>query len=342
MTYKGFFGICIIFLLLILPLQLSACGWFFTLDQQGKEVVKGLGDEFSPHRSFSKSEGLKLLEELEKSLAHTYNYQKHSDYALWLSRIGKVEEALEIMQKLNQEHPNEYILMANLGTFYELNGKPKEALYWIQKAIEKNPKSHYGSEWIHVKILEAKLKIKEDPNWLKNHRVLDVDFSKYNAVPLDEETLVDLEELEQHLKYQLEERIPYTPSPDPIVYQLLMEMASLSSLNDLYGAYLAARFALVFANNPDEKAQTQAKIQESEALIAKFGKEAPNNDRYSTDGEILHLPDYKVKDFFPKEKPVLANDEKPSDSGFLLVFLIGIVLLIVLGLVAWRLGRKNI
>lgn len=275
-----------------------ACGWFYTIDVHGKVVTKGHGEGLHFFRHFSKEETVEGLKKIEESLNKKYNYQAHSDYAMLLSQIGKVKEALEILERLNSEHPQEYILMANLGTLYELNGKNQEALQWIQKAVQKNPTSHHGSEWVHIKILEAKLNIQKDANWLENNHVIDV--TRFKVKPLTQEDLKKLAELEKHLGYQLHERIPYTPNPDPIVFQLLMDLAELTMIDDLRSTHVAYSFAIIFAKDAQEKMRVQTKITEVEALIGKYNKSYLNSTKYENTGNILQIKDYQVINFFLK------------------------------------------
>jgi hypothetical protein len=51
---------------------------------------------------------------------------------------------------------------ANLGTALELLGNKEEALHWIREGIRRNPQSHEGTEWLHAKILEAKIAAQKD------------------------------------------------------------------------------------------------------------------------------------------------------------------------------------
>lgn len=279
MKITAFVLLIFLFLINISSSSTYACGWFYTINAQGKQVIKGEGENLHLYRHFSKEETLEQLKKIENSLAILYNYKEHSDYAMLLSRVGKMKDALMILEKLNHEHPNEYILMANLGTLYELNGKNQEALDWIKKAIDKNPESHHGSEWVHVKILEAKLKLQYDANWLKNNHVVDI--SKFKAKHLSQVDLKKMAELEAHLGYQLHERVPYTPHPDQIVFQLLMDLAELNMINDLLSAQVAYSFATIFTDNFNEKKLIQTKIKEVETLIRKYNK-TPSNQSESS------------------------------------------------------------
>lgn len=333
------FLLCALLFLSLASTNAKACGWFYTISIHGQKVTKEHGNNLYLKRSFDKKFTLDKLKELERSLLINYNYQEHSDYAMLLSRISKVKEALKILERLNEEHPEEYILMANLGTLYELNGKLDEALYWIKKAIKKNPDSHHRSEWVHVKILEAKINIRENPNWLKQNHILDIDFSKYNGKPLRPEKLKELEKLERHIAYQLEERIPYTPNPNPIVFQLLMDFAELAKLDDLYSSQMAYHFALLFIEDSKKKNKIETEIIRLDKLILKYNKKPKDRDLDIFKEKRLEIDDYKVMNFFPKEerKKVLEsynkakNTTKSKDSTllwYMLFSLIGVVLII--------------
>jgi len=95
----------------------------------------------------------KLLAAYERSDSLEY----YSDYAAALTYLGKYQKAKKIYLEIEQRTPNLYTTASNLGTIYELIGKPDSAMIWIKKSIGLNPESHKGSEWIHVRILEYKL-----------------------------------------------------------------------------------------------------------------------------------------------------------------------------------------
>jgi hypothetical protein len=227
--------------------------------------------------------------------------------------------------------------MANLGTLYELNGKNQEALDWIKKAIDKNPKSHFGSEWVHVKILEAKLKLQYDANWLKNNHVVDI--SKFKAKHLSQVDLEKMAELEAHLSYQLHERVPYTPHPDQIVFQLLMDLAELNMINDLLSAHVAYSFATIFTDNIN-------KITEVETLIRGYNKKPSNQSEHETNGNILQIQEYQVIDFFPKESinqdtiitevKIYPKFKSEDESSFLTYFMLTTIILTVVIFFIWR------
>ena len=131
------------------------------------------------------------------------------------------------MQKLEwlyQQHPEEYNIVGNLGTAYELAGNIPRAIEFLKKAIELNPQSHYGSEWIHLKVLEEKAKaIPQFRNIIQLNNENNFARWLFADSPSDEK----MKELKKQLFYQLKERISFVPAPDAAVGQLLMDLGDL-------------------------------------------------------------------------------------------------------------------
>lgn len=166
-------------------------------------------------------ERILLLEELYKKSKSMIDY---SDLGVLFVYDGQYEKAKAIFQEVEKKLPNRYQTATNLGTVYELLGKNDSAYYWIKKGIKLNPHSHEGSEWIHLKILEAKIKAKGDEKYLWNTNILGIDFGDtktpeyhYN-MPLDT--------LSKHLYIQLQERMTFIKPKDPTVAQLLFDLGN--------------------------------------------------------------------------------------------------------------------
>jgi hypothetical protein len=159
------------------------------------------------------------------------DFKLRNDYAAKLIRQGKTKRAIEMLESIEKEHPGEYIVAANLGTAYELDGDVERALRWISEGYKRNPDSHLATEWLHIRILEVKRELAKDPAWLDAHSVLDFDFGK-DALPVfpavwgkkGEEAVVSA------LRYQLHERLAFVSPPDPIVGELLGVYADYSAV----------------------------------------------------------------------------------------------------------------
>lgn len=189
---------------------------------------------------------------LRKELAAGGDYKVKNDLATALAHTGGAAEAVILLEQIETERPGLYATAANLGTAYELAGNNEKALEWIKKGIELNPDSHEGTEWLHVRILEAKLALKDDPGWLEAHSIVDptqkVGAEKLSATGNRGETLSP-EQIKHALIYQLHERLQFVPPPDPIVGSLLLDLGELifdekvgpraaQSVLSLAGAYL--------------------------------------------------------------------------------------------------------
>lgn len=160
-----------------------------------------------------------------------------NNLAVALLHLGEVKQAIAILEELERKDPGRYIVAANLGTAYELNGEDEKALEWIKKGVERNAESHFGTEWLHVKILETKIALAKDPQWLRTHTVLGADFGTNMPRPASEIFATDfqgkrksLNEIEDALVYQLHERLEFIKPPEPVVADLLNDLSRAFSL----------------------------------------------------------------------------------------------------------------
>lgn len=140
-----------------------------------------------------------------------------------------------LLQFLERKYPGRYESAANIGTAYELMGRNEDALKWISEGLKRNPADHYGTEWLHVHILKAKLGRVPKPG--PGRSILNLDFGT-ELVPQRPARLpvgnsgesLSLIELGLGLRYQLLERIGFVAAPDPIVAGLLLDWANLELL----------------------------------------------------------------------------------------------------------------
>ena len=201
----------------------------------------------------------KVLLRLDSLWKATKKIDYLSDYALVLIVNGKYEEAKNSYLQLEKIKPGQYVTASNLGTVYELLGENKNALAWIQKALQLNPVSHDSSEWLHIRILEAKI---NGDKLINTNFLLHTDFGR-DSMPVSELSKAELEQLRKALFYQLNERLTFIHSQDKIVAQLLFDLADISLLtgmniyqvNDLYS--MAKKYG--YANPIWEKRHINAK-----------------------------------------------------------------------------------
>lgn len=187
--------------------------------------------------------------ELAAKMAGKPTLLERSDYGGVLVFLGKFQKAREVLEAAEQAEPGDYAVASNLGTAYELLGENAKALEWIRKGIERKASSHGGTEWVHVKILEAKIALASDPKWLETHTVLGLDYGRdarpvrVGQAPAVKEKFTVL----HGLSYQLRERLKFVKAPDPLVGDLLFNLANetavLGAAQQALGIYeLAAEY----------------------------------------------------------------------------------------------------
>jgi len=176
-----------------------------------------------------RSEVQRQLPEIQQQWLKTKDVRYLSDYALLLSFNREYEKARDTYLQVEKLAPGRYATAASLGTVYELLGDNAKALNWIKKAVQIDPASHMGSEWLHVKILEAKLKGSSAVN---SNFLLNTSFGP-QPVPRTSMPKPQLLKLREALFYQLNERVSFIKPQDAIVAQLLFDLANAAYLTDI-------------------------------------------------------------------------------------------------------------
>jgi tetratricopeptide (TPR) repeat protein len=158
-----------------------------------------------------------------------------NDLAAVLIRHGRLPASVRLLQFLERKYPGHYETAANIGTAFELMGKNEDALKWILEGVKRNPEDHFGTEWLHVHILKAKLG--RIPTPAPGLSILNLDFGN-DAMPRrptvfpvgDDGKARPLFIVAWAVRYQLFERIGFVAAPDPMVAGLLLDWANLELL----------------------------------------------------------------------------------------------------------------
>lgn len=215
----------LLFLIFNITTSRACLNIYYSLDKTGH-----FHDAEDIRRAFNTNFNLKRIEanlkKLEAKLKTSKDYKLLSDYAVLLLKAGKTKTAVDILEQLSEKYPNEYQIAANLGTAYELDGNVKKALKFIKRGIELNPDAHNGSEWVHVNLLETKLKLKQDGTYLANHSVLNLSEEQKKSTSVRDQLMI-----------QIRERFPFCKGPDPIMASLLVD------LGDCYANTTSIEFA---------------------------------------------------------------------------------------------------
>lgn len=228
------------------------------------------------HRHFNKQRLNQQLSTL-RAKPDAADYRNQSDIAVVLLKLGKTKEASEILEKLIESHPDDYNITANLGTAYELSGDLENALKYIKRGYELNSNSHYGSEWIHIRILQAKIMEKRRPGWMNTHSIVKVeelveklgDLRRYRFRP-------------NHLHHQIVTRVPFTPAPNKVIANLLV---TLAEFNEKHGTYENALMSYIYSMEFKPDRSHKRKIREKIASL---------NEQRKAAG-IKHLPEEFIR-----------------------------------------------
>ena len=219
----------------------AACINLYAKNLYGEDVQYGgrghVLAELNRHQHIDKNVWQQRRETLKAEVANPgAKFETRSDYASMGIYVGDVAHSIEQLEALEKEKPGEGNIASNLGTAYELNGNVDKALEWIKEGIKRNPKDHDGTEWLHVKILEAKLEMAKDSKWLETHSVLGLNFGTEAKPVIPTQDVTDFlgaaktrHEVEAALIYQIHERIYFVKPPEPIVAELLCDLACLTA-----------------------------------------------------------------------------------------------------------------
>ncbi|MGN6419821.1 MAG: tetratricopeptide repeat protein [Pseudobacter sp.] len=183
----------------------------------------GFHDQESRYR-----EDLTLTTDINK-----LDWKTRSDYAVNQLRTGDQKTALAILEDLYRSHPTEYNIIANLGTAYELTGNKTKALEFLRKAVAINPRSHYESEWIHIRLLEQE--ISGTPDYKK---IINLGVGSFPEWLIDKTYKFprNADSLKLQIAFQLHERIGFIAPPNKAIGQLVTDFADIVAKTDSLGA----------------------------------------------------------------------------------------------------------
>lgn len=273
----------------------------------------------------------KALAELEKSYAAQPTLETGNDLAVARILTGQYAEAIALLREVDTRFPGNAKVAANLGTALELAGNDAEALEWIRKGVERDASEHFGSEWLHARIIEAKIALAKDPNWLANNHVLALDFGKADVpvvpeiLPITKEgRLNGGDDLVEDIVYQLDERRKFVQPPDAVVADLA---ASLGDL--LYAGFDADprdAYELALTYGASNSALIRARIQ-----------------RYVADHPKPVKYEKPVPKVAPAEPGEAAKEKRPEirpSSLIRIVWPVG-ALTLVLGIAGWFIRKRR-
>lgn len=277
--------VSILALLFVQSKSFACLNAYFTYDREGNMIELDYDWKKPFDINFDNKKNESKLKKLEIKLEKDKNYMVLSDYSVVLMQSGRPKEALSILTELYQYYPEEYKISSNLGTAYELVGIPDSAIKYIKRGIELNPGDHAGSEWIHVRILEAKMALQKDPNYMRNLDVLMLSENEKSSITVM-----------QQLVIQLRERVPFaTPGTgdDSIMASLFIDLGDLAA--NTYSVVIAkAYYEIAKYYYGCNSAALSNKLIETKKWINKHSQSRPtSNDR--GEGSIIVITPFDYR-----------------------------------------------
>ncbi|MTH15145.1 tetratricopeptide repeat protein [Flavobacterium sp. LC2016-01] len=220
--------------LVLMSFKTFAClNWDIKKLKNKVEVYRDHKEYFVPRgHQFKIKDFSSLILDLEEGYEKTKDIDYLSDKGYVLIIQGKYKEALALYLNIEKIKPNRYSTASNLGTLYELMGENEKAYDWIKKSIRINPESHEGSEWLHLKILEAKIQKLENPT---GEFFIGTNFGSGITLKtkLSDEELIKLQDA---LFFQLNERISFIKPKDQIISVLLFELGNIAFMDENFSS----------------------------------------------------------------------------------------------------------
>ncbi|MGJ8641273.1 MAG: tetratricopeptide repeat protein [Opitutaceae bacterium] len=233
---------------MLLPSIASACLWLSGTTLEGNHVnleIHNKAQQLERALEGSPEEKIRNLIRLN-AYKRSQNYIDAEILALEALADADYKKAISILKNAAEKSPNSYSIAANLGTAYELDGNLEQALHWIKESIRMNSDSHYGTEWLHVAILEAKIGIQQSKGY-KDFLSIPERFDDSTKFSIADKSYT-VDEISDALFYQLNERMVFVKPEEPIVADLLFDFAlilantatletavSVLKLSDQYG-----------------------------------------------------------------------------------------------------------
>lgn len=162
------------------------------------------------------------------------SYESATNYGVSLLYQGHTVPAMQLFLKLEQLYPGRPQTAANLGTALELAGHDAVALKWIRLGMRRDVGEHHGTEWLHARILEAKI-ADAAGRWDRKRSIAGIAFTDALLPPLpvampagNDGKPVKPNELDRAFHYQLAERMQFVRPKDWVVGNLLSDWATLN------------------------------------------------------------------------------------------------------------------
>jgi tetratricopeptide (TPR) repeat protein len=279
------------------------------------------------------AEAARITQELEKAHARKPTLENSNDLGVALLLSGRTDEAVALFRETEKKFPDSARVAANLGSALELQGKYDEALEWIREGIVRDVSLHKGSEWLHERVLKARVVMPYDPKWFDRESVIGLDFGDGEVpvapeiLPFEKGKLKGAQDLLRQVDYQLLERTKYSKPPDPVIGNLF------ASGGDLV---IASGLSLLDGGTEDAKRYYESALE--------YG--APRADlvrkrlaRYESD--LAKMPPPKPKEEEEVAEYPTAVESLESSGRMFTIFVAAAFVLAIGGIIVHMLRRRG-
>jgi len=180
--------------------------------------------------------------DLRQIADHGFDFRSENNLSVALAHTGKWDEALERMQTIERTAPGHTETAYNLATVMELRGDLPSAKKWLEEGFERERRTTGrspldGTEWLHARILDAE--IASQTGAAPPDSVAGLDFGTGRAPQMPSQfpagldgKPVSFEEASRSLFEQLHERLEFVHKPNPVVGDLLFDLANAQATED--------------------------------------------------------------------------------------------------------------
>ena len=218
--------------------QADACINSFGTDKHGRQAGMHVptGEHLASSLTYpsARSRWVAEASSYRDDAINSPSYENATNFGVSLLYQGHYLPAIRLFLKLEQLYPGRPQTAANLGTALELAGRDAVALKWIRIGISRDAGEHDGTEWLHARILEAKV-ADAAGRWDRRRSIAGVAFddalvpSLPKAMPAGNDGRpVKPYELDRAFRYQLGERMQFVRPKDWVVSNLLSDWATLN------------------------------------------------------------------------------------------------------------------
>jgi hypothetical protein len=103
------------------------------------------------------------LKKLEQTAAkRKLTAEELADQGALLVRLGEAGKAVEVLRAAQREHPNQFKIVANLGTAYQMAGELDQSAVTLRQAVRLSPGKWQEAEKAHLRLVQGRLKQARD------------------------------------------------------------------------------------------------------------------------------------------------------------------------------------